>query len=248
MKRRISYPLYRVIKALVRLFYGKMEVVGAENLPQEPCIIVGNHTQMNGPICCELFMPVKRCTWCAGEMMSWSECAAYAYRDFWSRKPKRVRWLYKIVSYLIVPIAVVVFRNADTVPVYHDNRVLTTFRTTVQKLQEGSSVVIFPEHDVPGNHILYEFQERFVDVARLYCKKDKRTGVSFVPMYIAPDLKKIVFGSPMEFDPAADRDEERRRICAGLFDAITDLAVQLPRHRVVPYRNIPRKLYPYNKP
>ncbi len=247
MKRRISYPIYLLIKALVRLFYGKMSVEGAENLPEGPCIIVGNHTQMNGPICCELFLPVQRYTWCAGEMMSWRDCAGYAYRDFWSRKPKRVRWLFKIASCLIVPIAVVVFRNADTIPVYHDQRILTTFRTTVQKLQEGSSVVIFPEHDVPGNHILYEFQQRFVDVARLYCKKSKQ-DISFVPMYIAPDLRKIVFGAPIPFDPTADRDAERERICHGLFDSITQMAVALPRHRVVPYRNMPRKLYPYNKP
>ena len=49
--------LYKIIKAAVRFFYPKMEVVGAENLPDEPAIIVGNHTQMNGPIACELYFP-----------------------------------------------------------------------------------------------------------------------------------------------------------------------------------------------
>ena len=34
--------------------------------------------------------------------------------------------------------------------------------------------------------------------------------------------------------------------CAALTDAITALALSLPEHRVVPYRNIPKRLYPKN--
>ena len=39
-------PLYRIIKWLIWLFYPKMKVMGQEHLPEEPCIIVGNQTQM----------------------------------------------------------------------------------------------------------------------------------------------------------------------------------------------------------
>lgn len=49
--------LFRIIKWLVRVFYGKMEVVGLENLPKNNAVIVGNHTQMNGPIAGELYLP-----------------------------------------------------------------------------------------------------------------------------------------------------------------------------------------------
>ena len=62
-------PVYRAVKALVRLCYPKMRVEGTEHLPQEPALIVGNHTQMNGPIACELYFPGLRYTWCAGQMM-----------------------------------------------------------------------------------------------------------------------------------------------------------------------------------
>ena len=103
--KKIS-PLYRIIKALVRLFYGKTRVVGAENLPDAPCIVVGNHCQMNGPIAGELHFPGPHYIWCAGEMMHLSDVPAYAYKDFWSQKPKAVRWLYRIASYLIAPLAV----------------------------------------------------------------------------------------------------------------------------------------------
>lgn len=149
-----SAPLYRFVKRLVRLFYPKTAVVGAENLPDEACVVVGNHSQMNGPIACELYFPIERYTWCAGEMMHLKEAPAYAYRDFWSRKPGYIRWFYKLLSYVIAPLSVCVFNNANCIGVYHDARIMSTFRDTVLKLREGASVVIFPEHDAPYNHKL----------------------------------------------------------------------------------------------
>ena len=244
--KRIS-PLYKVIKWLVRAFYPQMEVAGVENLPEEPVMVVANHTQMNGPICCELYFPGDRYTWCAGEMMHMKEVPAYAFQDFWSAKPRYIRWFYKLLSYLIAPLSVCVFNNACTIGVYHDARALGTFKKTVQRLMEGSSVVVFPEHSVPYNHILCDFQDKFIDIARLYYK---RTGkeLTFVPMYIAPKLKKMCIGKPTRFRADTPIEEERGRICDYLKEAITGIALSLPAHTVVPYNNVPKRQYPSSRP
>lgn len=241
----ISRGCFRIVRGLVRLFYPKITVKGAEHLPEGGCIIVGNHTQMNGPICAELYVPGKRLTWCASQMMELKEVPAYAYADFWSGKPRWCRWFYRILSYIIAPLSACVFCNAFTIPVYRDGRLITTFRRTIAALQEGTRVVIFPEHYAPHNHIVNDFQDKFIDVARQYYKK---TGacVPFVPMYVAPKLKKLYFGNPVVFRPDAPIEEERRRICDHLMDEITRIAVSLPRHRVVPYANLPKKEYPMN--
>ncbi len=249
MKKRngFSYACFRVIRFFVWLFYPKITVRGQENIPQEACIIVGNHTQMHGPICGEFYIPGNSRTWCTHQMMYIKEVPAYAYQDFWSQKPKALRPFYKLLSYLIAPISACVFTNAKTIPVFRDNRLLTTFKQTVSALAEDTNVVIFPECYTPHNHIVYQFEDKFVDVAKLYYK---RTGkaISFVPLYIAPALKTIYFGKPIAFDPDAPMDAQRQEICAYLMDAITDLAVNLPRHRVVPYPNLPKKAHPFNIP
>lgn len=240
-------PFYRIIKGFVRLFYPKIKVFGVENLPDEPVLVVGNHAKMNGPIACELYFPGSRYTWCAGEMMHLREVPAYAYADFWSEKPRAVRWFYKMLSYVIAPFSVCVFNNARTIGVYHDSRIISTFKQTVARLQEGSSVVIFPEHDEPYNRILCRFQDRFVDVAKLYYKKAGK-ALAFVPLYIAPALKAMYIGKPIRFCPENPIAEERRRICDYLMKEITDIACFLPRHTVVPYKNIPKRQYPSNIP
>jgi hypothetical protein len=67
-------------------------------------------------------------------------------------------------------------------------------------------------------------------------------------MYICPALRRVCIGEAVRFDPSAPIDGERARIKEELTERITALAEALPRHRVVPYRNIPRKDYPYNIP
>lgn len=245
MKERKVSLLYRCIKGAVRVLYPRIQPVGVENIPPEPAILVGNHSQMNGPIACELYTPGEHSIWCAGQMMHLKEVPAYAYQDFWSKKPKYIRWFYKLLSYLIAPFSVCVFNNANTIGVYHDTRILSTLKNTVARLQEGANVVIFPEHDVPYNHILCQFQDRFIDVAKLYYK---RTGkaLAFVPMYLAPNRREMHFGKPIRFSPDRPIEEERKRICSYLMGSITELAVNLPEHIVVPYQNIPRKKYPSN--
>ncbi len=245
MKEKKISPAYRVAKWFLRLIYGKVESIGLENIPQEPAIYVSNHAQLNGPISSELFFPVERYTWCVGDLLDKKDARPYVFQDFWSQKPKRSQWYYKLMSYVVAPILHFVDTNANTIGVYHDARLLSTFKETIRSLQEGKSVVIFPEQDKPHNGIVYDFQEHFIDVAKLYYK---RTGkeVLFVPFYVAPRLRQMHFGAPTRFSATADMDTERERIRRYLMDGITELARNLPEHTVVPYRNIPRKLYPKN--
>ena len=237
--------LFRFIKYLVRLVYQKTEIIGLENLPDEPCVIVGNHSQIHGPIACELYFPENYYTWCASQMMKLKEVPAYAYKDFWSGKPKPLRPLFKLISYIIAPLCVLLFNNARTIAVYKDNRVLKTFKESITKLENKNNIVIFPEYDKIYNNIIYDFQEGFVDLAKLYYK---RTGkeLSFVPLYLAPKLKKMYLGKPIKFSADKPIEDERRRICDYLMSEITDIARSLPEHTVIPYRNIPKKQYPKN--
>lgn len=245
MKKKVSRFLYRIIKWLIWLFYPKIRVEGVENLPEEPCLVVANHSQLHGPIACELYFPGNRYTWCAGQMMNLKEVPAYAFADFWSGKPKWQHPFWKMLSYLIAPLSVCIFNNANTIGVYRDSRIISTFKNTVKTLQNGDSVVVFPECYEPYSNICNSFQENFVEIAKLYYK---RTGkaLQFVPMYIAPNLKTMYIEKPVTFSPDTPIGEEKHRICQYLMEAITEKGWSLPPHRVVPYPNIPKREYPMN--
>ncbi len=238
---------YRLLRFFVWLAFPKWKLTGVENLPEGPCVIVGNHSHMYGPVAAELYIPGRHWVWCAGEMMDRSTVADYAYRDFWANKPRAVRWFYKLLSHLIVPLALCLFNNAHTVAVYHDARVLSTFRDSAQKLKDGDRLVIFPECYDQHNNIVHVFQDRFVDLGRMHGKQTG-TALPFVPLYVAPALKTLCFGAPIPYDLTVDGAAERNRVVNALMDAVTQMALALPEHTVVPYPNVPKQAYPKNVP
>lgn len=233
-------------KWLVWLFYKKLTVVGLENLSDSPTVIVGNHSKMNGPIASELYLPHNCYTWCNHQMMHLKEVPSYAFEDFWSKKPKIFKPFYKVLSHLIAPLCVFIFNNAKTVPVYHDARVIHTFKTSISLMQKGNHIVIFPEHDKEYNHIVCDFQDRFIDIARLYHRRTKKE-LTFTPMYVAPALRQVYIGKPITFNSSAETNIGRERIKTYLMDEITKIACSLPKHRVVTYNNITKKHYPFNR-
>ena len=243
--RKKTSITYKIIRSLVWFFYPKMRVYGAENLPDGPFIAAGNHSQMNGPIACELYFPGKHYIWCIAQMMDMKLVPAYAYNDFWSQKPVCIRWFYRILSYIIAPIAQCIFTNADTIPVYKDKRIIETVDLSLCRLKEGAGVVIFPEDYTEYNNIVHRFQRGFVSVAKRFYAESK-VPVPFVPLYVCPALKALYIGKPITYDPERPVKEEQDRICKYLMDSISEMAYELPRHRVVPYPNISKKEYPYN--
>lgn len=247
MGQKAAERRYRIIKGLIHFFYPRFHCEGVEHIPGEPVIFVGNHSQIHGPLAGEFYMPVPRKTWCAAQMMERKEVAAYAFQDFWSQNPRWTHPFYKLLARAIVPLSVLLFNHAETIPVYRDSRVLSTFRTTLQTLEAGTSVLIFPEKDGEHDNILYPFQDHFIDLAKLWYKRTGK-GLCFVPLYVCPARKTLYFGTSVRFEPDAPLEAERARVCEALRKEIRSMAQALPRHRVVPYRPMKKKLYPYNCP
>ncbi len=89
--------MYKILRFFVYLFYRRPTIVGEEKLPEEPCILVGTHTQMNGPIVGELYLPGHNYIWCAGQLLRWGEAPDYAFTDFWSFHPKWTHWFLSLI-------------------------------------------------------------------------------------------------------------------------------------------------------
>ena len=179
-------------------------------------------------------------------MMHLKEVPSYAFTDFWSHKPKWTHWFWKIIAHLIAPLSVYIFNRADVIGVYKDTRGLSTFKNSIEELKNGSHIIIFPEHEQKFNEIVYDFQDKFVDLAKMYYKNTGKE-LCFVPMYNAPKLKTVVFGKPIKFNGSDKIENQRKIICDYLKNEITALAKELPTHIVVPYANISKKEYPKSK-
>ncbi len=242
-KYRKKGVVYKICAPFVRLFYRKVKFIGLENLPEESCVIIGNHAQMHGPANAELNFPTKKLIWCDGPMMVRKEFPKYAYNNFFGGKPS---FFQKLFVRLLTPLITNIFNNADALPVYRDMRIMKTYKATTDVLEQGVNVVILPECPEEFNEITNKFNEYFVDVARFYYKHTGKE-LDFVPMYYCRELRKTLFGKSIKFDANAPIETERKRICEYLMGEITLLAKTLPPHRVIPFNNVKKKDYKMSK-
>src|SRR5690554_6333513 len=233
MRRQKPALLFRIIFFFVHLFYVKIQVHAKEAL-EEGSIYVANHAQINGPIVSYLYHPNKKKIWVISDMCHIKTVPSYAMEDFWGHKKKPFRFFYKILSYLIAPLSVHIMKNGGTIPVYRSMAISKTFQKTMESLQAKEDVVIFAENRSPYNHIINDFSENFVDVAKIYFKRHQKR-LNFYPVYICPKLKKMMIGSKITFDETKDIVEERSKVTRHLKDEITSMALSLPRHKVIPY-------------
>ena len=242
----LSKAVFFVFSSLGKIAYRKTKIIGIENLPKTNTVIVANHAQLNGPIIAQLHLPDNFFIWANGQMFNFFDVPSYAMEDFFPFKKGLARPIFKAASYVLAPLMPCIMENARAIPVYHDARIASTFKTSVKMLMKGRNILIFPECHEKNNNIVNEFRESFVDLARLYFK---RTGecLTFVPMYIAPNYNRCYFGKETAYDPMADAFEERHRIANHLSGEITRIGRMLPDHTVVPFDNIPKKKYISNK-
>ncbi|MFA6889721.1 MAG: hypothetical protein WCQ80_01720 [Bacilli bacterium] len=240
MKQRKPF-FYRLIMGCVRLVYIKYQVIEENSSQIGGNIYVSNHAQIHGPAGHQLYFPRPKRIWIIGEMLNRKEAADYSIMDFWPNKSRWTKWFYILFSKIIISwLAPYIFSNANTIPVFKDIRLRQTINQTIDALNNGEDVIIFPEHRVPYNRFINDFQEHFVDIAKRYVM---RTGKSlqFFPMYTCSALKKILIGRPITYNPDSDSNEERTRIIDYLEHEITCMGESLPNHTIVPYENISKR-------
>mgnify|MGYP000622798990 CR=1 FL=1 len=244
-KQKNKKPLtFRILYFFVKLFTKKYKFEITEEFKKDAAtIVVSNHAQIGGPLAYQFYYPRVKKIWCIGEVFDKKEFPEYAMKDFWPHK-KKSKWFFKFLAHLLAPLSQYIFKHADTLPVYRDNRYFTTAKLSVQTLKNQEDLIICPEEHKSYNEIVNEFLQNFVSVAKLYQGKEKK-DVYFYPSYVCPALNKVIIGKPIVFDATNDFDVEKKRITDYLKEEITKLAYSLPPHRVVPYENISKKKYPH---
>ena len=238
--------LYVFLRFFVKIFYRKRKFIGLENVSEEPVIFIGNHAQIHGPLTAEAYFPLKKKTWCIGNVLTTKEFINHAKTDFWGKKPKWNKWFFMGLAYIIAPLGASIFRSSDVIGVYKDARLRKTFKDTINELNKGNNIIIFPEEVEEYNHIVNEFQDKFVDVARSYYRLYGKV-LSFVPMYNAVRIKKVLIGKPIKYNPELSIEENRKIIVSYLKEEITRLALSLQPHKVIQYINTGRKNNPMSK-
>lgn len=186
------HPFINTLRAIIKFFTPKQQVLLDENIADGPCVFVCNHARAMGPIamCIQFPLAKQLHPWIIGQMLKAKEVPAYVRGDYWW---KQGRWYTKLCDYTLpYPIALIlppILRGTEPVPVYHDMRVINTFKRSVSLLSEGESLVIFPEKPEGYGDYSKELNTGFLYIAKNYYKQTGKK-LRFYPTFI--DEKKRV--------------------------------------------------------
>ncbi len=222
--------LYKILKALLDVSIWGGEMVGDENFPKDgPAVFVGNHALALGPIavCCSL--PVRLYPWAVGDMMDWSKAAAYLNKDFVEPQLHIPPPLSVPFSRMLSQISVRLLSSIECIPVWQGEELLETYRISVNYLQEGRSLLIFPEdpalpRDEQCN--MSPFKKGFARLGEMYYERTQNV-LRFCPMAVHPGLRQVKLGKSIAFNPNNNSANERVRIKSVLESAIRNMYLEM---------------------
>ena len=200
---------YRFLRKVVQIFSKTRKTVWTEPYNGAPSIFVCNHDRAWGPIAMCAYFELKDTSrpWINAQVLSAKEIPEYVRHDYWWKQDK---WYTKIFNYTLVYLVSIILppilRGSGCIPVYHDTRVMSTLKGSVNALKEGMNIILFPEH--PTGYCEYddEIVTGFVSIGRLFYRRTKQC-LSFYPTFITWDNGVIRVGEPVVYDPEMDTDE-----------------------------------------
>lgn len=225
------HPFFRFFWTLFWLGFPKHKVFGLESIPKDrPAVYVCNHAGAYGPIVMVMSFNRRFRPWVLAETCSIKTIRNVFAREFLKAETRTGKFFMGIIGAIIAPLAIMVLRAVEAIPVYPDTRLVTTFNQSVQSLKSGINLVIFPENDETFSEFTKNFNTGFVHVARKYYKETGKR-LEFYPVYASMKYRTVKIGMPTIFDPEDDFDLQKERVAKYLRDAVTRIAdEQKKRH------------------
>ncbi len=228
-------PLFiNALKACLRPFF-RHTLQGVENIVEDvdnPLVFLCNHGEIYGPVAAVLNIPVPIRPWTISEItVNKDEMAAYVYKYTISRQKWLPEFLKMPIAKMIGPVSVWAMGCLESIPVFRNKPrdLINTFRMSVEAMQAGDNLLIFPENPnaVCENHGyerqgLGELFSGFAMLAPIYYNKTGKC-CRFIPAFAHQKMRSLTFAPIITYDPDNDPMAERDRIVSYLQNTMREM-------------------------
>jgi 1-acyl-sn-glycerol-3-phosphate acyltransferase len=202
---------------------------GLENVKRgQPAVFISNHLRSYAPIVLAISLPLPFRPWVHAHVVSPELCRDYLEIDF-VRGELRLRppWS-RMLAALIAPLCVALMRAISAIPVYKGTRrIRETFRISLETLQQGENILIFPESKIHSfSEQIHDFQTGFAELDRLY-RQHTGQPLRFHPVFVDSLRREIRIGQAISLDNLAGSPvNQRKELARRLRDAVDELSRQ----------------------
>jgi len=195
-----------ILRGLARIFKRKPKFINlnegmapdGRDLPKK-CLLIGNHNGAGGPFSFRTFMWRKRyMSWSAHQMCgTYKERRDYLYNIFYTQKLGWKKPKAKFMSWFFGFFSSMLYAHAGNIPTYTDQRLIQTFKISIECLEKDVSVFIFPEDSTDGyKEQIERFWGGFLRFSQTYFRQ-KNIDLPIYTCFYAKKPKTIVIGKPM---------------------------------------------------
>lgn len=213
----IRKPWFRVIKKIMRLFIKETEFVYLGEKITEPTIVLSNHVGTAAPLAWELYGNLPFRFWGASEMNS-GLISLYKYqtRVFYHEKKHWNLHLARLFCLIASPLTYMFYKGINLISTYRDIRFKHTITESIDALDSGKSVIIFPEISDKGYlDVLEGFHQGFTVLGSILLRKGKDVPITVA--YYKKSEKRYIVDKPVMlseiFRNGASREEIAKQLC-----------------------------------
>ena len=196
--------------------------------PDNPIVFLGNHAEIYGPIASALCFPVPVRFWVINRMMfRKQDVRAYMYENTFSKKTFLPVFIRKILAWSLGWLSVNIMSSLRAIAVYRDSpmKLRQTLRESVEALENGENLMIFPEHP-EGKYVkdgISELSPGFLMLAEAWWKKTGKK-LRMIPVYANRDNRTFTFGTEIRYVPENGYASEVERILKEAYEQLTMLS------------------------
>lgn len=194
---------YLFWRGLVRKAMHPMVTEWAQPFDGRPAVFCPNHAGALGPIdMCAFFPLADTChPWFNQGMATPREVPAYVRQDYWWRPGCLFEPLLNMtLPYLAAALVPPILNCVPGAPVYHDARVIKTFRKSMDFLRKGEHLIIFAQQPAGFQAHEMELNRGFLQICPMV-HKVLGIALSFYPVHIDHKGHRFVVGEPVRYDP-----------------------------------------------
>ena len=216
-KKNARKKWFEVLKKIMRLFKKKTDFVYLGKVPEKNTIILSNHVGTSAPLAWELYEDIPFRFWGASEMNS-GLIPLYKYQTkvYYHEKKHWNIHLARLFCIIASPLTNLFYKGLNLISTYRDMRFRTTISESIETLNSGKNIIIFPEISDKGYlDELEGFHQGFLMLASICHKKNMDLDICVA--YYRKNERKYVVGESMKlyelFNSGLSRDEMAAMLC-----------------------------------
>lgn len=201
----------KIIKTILKTFKKKPKLIYLDQLLPNQAIYYSNHNGAAGPLTLSMYFPKYLVPWGAHPMTeNYQNRWNYLYHIFYQQKLKYSKFKSFVLATLFGLISKALYNGVQLIPTYRDIRLRKSILLSMEHLNIGNNILIFPEDSEDGyDEQIKEFHAGFVYLAKKYYQEHQK-HIPIIPVYYDKKSVEIRIGSSYtlnDFKDLKDRKE-----------------------------------------